>query len=81
VPANITIVAQPPKCPELNSVSLGTSSSISPGASCLSDCAKGRIGSEQWELVLAEHQRNGANNQLGAARALAFVRERSFVTE
>src|SRR5262249_12152975 len=31
---------------------LGTSSSISPGASCPSDCANGRTGSDQWELVL-----------------------------
>src|SRR6516162_1952012 len=33
-------------------VTLGTSSSISPGASCPSDCANGRTGSDQWELVL-----------------------------
>src|SRR5215813_1549821 len=32
---------------------LGTSSSTSPGASCPSDCANGRTGSDQWELVLA----------------------------
>jgi putative transposase len=80
VPANITIIALPPKCPELNPVenvwqfmrdnwlsnrvftnpttisstiaaTLGTSSSISPGASCPSDCANGRTGSDQWELV------------------------------
>src|SRR5262245_65387404 len=78
VPANITIIALPPKCPELNPVenvwqfmrdnwlsnrvfksytisstiaaTLGTSSSISPGASCPSDCANGRTGSDQWEL-------------------------------
>src|SRR6516162_9810692 len=31
---------------------LGTSSSTSPGASCPSDCANGRTGSDQWELVL-----------------------------
>src|SRR5262245_2081318 len=31
---------------------LGTSSSISPGASCPLDCANGRTGSDQWELVL-----------------------------
>src|SRR5262245_5918380 len=31
---------------------LGTSSSISPGASCPSDCANGRTGSDQRELVL-----------------------------
>ena len=30
----------------------GTSSSISPGASCPSACANGRIGSDQWDLVL-----------------------------
>src|SRR5262249_4707796 len=31
---------------------LGTSSSISPGASCPLDCANGRTGSDQAELVL-----------------------------
>jgi hypothetical protein len=30
----------------------GTSSSISLGASCPSDCANGRTGSDQWDLVL-----------------------------
>src|SRR5262249_43436590 len=30
----------------------GTSSSISPGASCPSDCANGRTGFDQWDLVL-----------------------------
>jgi len=35
-----TIVARP-----------GTSSSISPGASCPSDCANGPTGSDQWDLV------------------------------
>src|SRR6185437_5582616 len=33
-------------------VRLGTSSSISPGASCPSDCANGRTGSNHWDLVL-----------------------------
>jgi hypothetical protein len=71
VPANITIIALPPKYPELNPVENvwqfirdnwlsnrttissitaappGTSSSISPGASCPSDCANGRTGSNQ----------------------------------
>ena len=28
----------------------GTSSPISPGSSCPSDCATGRIGSDQWDL-------------------------------
>jgi hypothetical protein len=31
---------------------LGISSSISPGRSCPSDCANGRTGSDQWDLVL-----------------------------
>ena len=77
VPANITIIPLPPKCPELNpvenvwqfmrdnwlsnpttisstiAVRLGTSSSISPGASCPSDCANGPTGSDQWDSVLA----------------------------
>src|SRR5262249_20894703 len=79
VPANITIILLPPKCPELNSrtsgsscattgsptassnpttisstivVRHGTSSSISLGASCPSDCANGPTGSDQWDLVL-----------------------------
>jgi transposase len=30
---------------------LGTTSSISPGESCLSDCATGRTGSDHWDLV------------------------------
>jgi hypothetical protein len=30
----------------------GTSSSISLGASCPSDCANGPTGSDQWDLVL-----------------------------
>src|SRR5215208_1189899 len=30
----------------------GTSSSISPGASCPSACANGPTGSDQWDLVL-----------------------------
>ncbi len=30
----------------------GTSSSNSPGRSCPSDCANGRTGSDQWDLVL-----------------------------
>jgi hypothetical protein len=32
----------------------GTSSSISLGASCPSDCANGRTGSDQWDLVLVQ---------------------------
>src|SRR5262245_44603804 len=32
----------------------GTSSSISLGASCPSDCANGPTGSDQWDLVLVE---------------------------
>jgi hypothetical protein len=40
-------------------VRLGTSSSISPGASCPSDCANGRTGSDQWELVLIVSRLNG----------------------
>jgi hypothetical protein len=80
VPGNITIIALPPKCPDLNpgrkrlaiparqlalksrsnpttissitAVWPGTSSSISPGASCPSDYANGRTGSDQWDLVL-----------------------------
>src|SRR5262249_38699825 len=79
VPANITIILLPPKCPELNPVENvwqfmrdnwlsnrifksyddlvtivvrhGTSSSISLGASCPSDCANGPTGSDQWDLV------------------------------
>ena len=75
VPPNITIIAMPPKSPELNPVENvwqfmrdnwlsnrvfnsyddlsttaarhGTSSSISHGASCPSDCANGRTGSDQ----------------------------------
>jgi hypothetical protein len=82
VPPNITIIALPPKCLELNPVEnvwqflrdnwlcnslfksyddlidyccevCGTSSSISLGASCPSDCANGHTGSDQWDLVLA----------------------------
>ena len=77
VPPNITIMALPPKCPELNPVKTsgsccvttgcrtassnltmissttavwrGTSSSISPGGSCPSDCANGRTGSDPWD--------------------------------
>src|SRR5262245_41783033 len=80
VPANITIIALPPKCPELNRLRTcgsscattgsrtgssnhttisstivarpGTSSSISLGASCPSDCANGRTSSDQWDSVL-----------------------------
>jgi hypothetical protein len=80
VPANITIIPLPPKCPELNpvenvwqflrtigspiassnpttisstiAVGLGTSSSISHGASCPSDCDNGRTGYNYWDLVL-----------------------------
>src|SRR2546421_6722052 len=77
VPANITIIALPPKCPELNPCGSscattgfrtgssnhttisstivarpGTSSLISPGASCLSDCVNGRTSSDQWDSVL-----------------------------
>src|SRR5262245_55667757 len=38
----------------------GTNSSISPGASCPSDCVNGRTGSDQWDLVLgAPRLRNG----------------------
>jgi CRP/FNR family transcriptional regulator, cyclic AMP receptor protein len=33
----------------------GTSSSISLGASCPSDCANGPTGSDQWDLVLWAH--------------------------
>src|SRR5262249_51782630 len=33
---------------------LGTSSSISLGASCPSDCANGRTSSDQWDSVLPE---------------------------
>src|SRR6267154_5162358 len=79
VPPNITIMALPPKCPELNPVEnvwqflrdnwlsnrvfksyddlvyhccvRGTSSSISPGGSCPSNYANGRMGSDQWHLV------------------------------
>ena len=79
VPPNITIIALPPKSPELNPVEnvwqfmrdnwlsnrvfksyddlsitaarLGTSSSISLGASCPSDYAIGRTGSDQWDFV------------------------------
>jgi DDE superfamily endonuclease len=32
----------------------GTSSSISPGESCPSDCANGRTGSDQWDSVLGQ---------------------------
>src|SRR5262245_24723075 len=39
---------------------LGTSSSISPGASCPSDCANGRTGSDQRELVLLSESRTDA---------------------
>jgi transposase len=74
VPANVTIITLPPKCPELNPVENvwqyiwlsnrifkshddlvdivarpGTSSSISLGASCPSDCANGRTSSDQWD--------------------------------
>ena len=31
----------------------GTSSPTSPGSSCPSDCATGRMGSDQWDLVLS----------------------------
>src|SRR5262249_495675 len=34
----------------------GTSSSISLGASCPSDCANGPTGSDQWDLVLAKYE-------------------------
>src|SRR5262249_21612025 len=43
---------------------LGTSWSISPGASCPLDCANGRTGSDQWELVLL-----GAKHLLPLPRA------------
>src|SRR4051794_22779391 len=33
----------------------GTSSTIGPGSSCPSDCATGLTGSDQWDLVLADH--------------------------
>jgi len=80
VPVNITIIALPPKCPELTRLRTcgsscattgfrtgssnhttisstivarpGTSSLISPGASCLSDCVNGRTSSDQWDSVL-----------------------------
>jgi hypothetical protein len=79
-PSNITIIALPPKCPELNPIENfwqfmrdnwlsnrvfksyddlvvtaarhGTSSSTSPSGSCQSDYAKGRTGSDQWDMVL-----------------------------
>src|SRR5262249_53406706 len=41
-----TIVARP-----------GTSSSISRGTSCLSDCVNGRTSSDQWDSVLVEQRR------------------------
>src|SRR5262249_13242665 len=37
----------------------GTSSSISLGASCPSDCANGPTGSDQWDLVLVHKQKLG----------------------
>ena len=79
VPANITIIPLPPKCPELNPVEnvwqfmrdnwlsnrifksyddlvdhccAAWNKLISPGASCPSDCANGRTGSNHWDLVL-----------------------------
>src|SRR5262249_34972707 len=45
-----TIVARP-----------GTSSSISRGTSCLSDCVNGRTSSDQWESILA-HVAGGVRN-------------------
>jgi DDE superfamily endonuclease len=79
VPANITIIALPPKCPSSTGLRTcgsscaitgsrtgssnhttisstivarpGTSSSISLGASCPSDCANGRTSSDQWDSV------------------------------
>src|SRR5205814_5235251 len=40
--------------PHLSTIAVrhGTSSSISLGASCPSDCANGPTGSDQWDLVL-----------------------------
>src|SRR5215218_7660917 len=81
VPPNITLVALPPKCPELNPVenvwqfmrdnwlsnriftsytdlsstivvTLGTSSSISHGPSCLSASATGHTGPDHRDVVL-----------------------------
>src|SRR5262249_34221848 len=46
-----TIVARP-----------GTSSSISLGASCPSDCANGRTSSDQWDSVLGTRCRQRAEN-------------------
>src|SRR5262249_52762040 len=46
----------------------GTSSSISLGASCPSDCANGPTGSDQWDLVLDRTEkvvRRGINIILG----------------
>ena len=79
VPANITLIALPAKCPELNpqeniwqfmrenwlsnrifkslndisitAATPGTSSSISLGGSCPSECANGPTGSNQRVLV------------------------------
>jgi hypothetical protein len=81
VPPNITIMALPPKCPELNPVenvwqflrdnwlsnrvfksyddlvdhccAAWNKLVDQPGASCPSDCANGRTGSDQWDSVLA----------------------------
>jgi hypothetical protein len=56
VPNNITILPLPAKCPELNPVEniwqfMRDNGLSSPGPSCPSGCANGRMGSDQWDLV------------------------------
>jgi hypothetical protein len=52
----------------------GTSSSISLGASCPSDCANGPTGSDQWDLVLRVPFRRQSSTNLVYKRATVFKR-------
>src|SRR5262249_52987147 len=53
----------------------GTSSSISLGASCPSDCANGPTGSDQWDLV--EHHGRGDERVPGDAQRVGAGKERA----
>src|SRR5262249_14597883 len=48
----------------------GTSSSISLGASCPSDCANGPTGSDQWDLVISHPQKFAATRTAGSLISL-----------
>src|SRR3712207_9565518 len=49
-----TASSPPTATSSITAVRRGTSSQTSPGASCPSDCAIGRTGSDQWDLVSAQ---------------------------